>query len=57
MKYSSKNKYELPETAVIEFKHEGIICDSGEIPDMEHGWDLEFNIINCQQDETLHIFY
>lgn len=57
MEYLRKNKYVLPVTEVIEFKHEGIICDSGEVPDMEHGWDIEFCIFNCQQDETHHIFY
>ena len=34
--------YESPVTEVIEVKSEGIVCASGEVPDMEHGWDLEF---------------
>ncbi len=35
-------KYNPPVTEVIELKAEGIICASGEAPDMEHGWDLDF---------------
>ena len=34
--------YESPVTEVIEVMSEGIVCASGEVPDMEHGWDLEF---------------
>ena len=38
--------YESPVTGVIEVKTEGIVCDSdddgGEVPDMEHGWDMDF---------------
>ena len=34
--------YESPVT-VIEVMLEGsIVCASGEVPGMEHGWDLEF---------------
>jgi hypothetical protein len=35
-------KYNPPVTEVIELKAEGIICASGEVPGMEHGWDLDF---------------
>jgi hypothetical protein len=35
--------YESPVTEVIEVMLEGsIVCASGEVPGMEHGWDLEF---------------
>ena len=34
--------YESPVTEVIEVKSKGIVCASGEVPDMEHGWDLVF---------------
>ena len=34
--------YEAPSVEVLELKYEGIICDSGKAPAMEHGWDLEF---------------
>jgi hypothetical protein len=34
--------YESPVTEVIEVMSEGIVCDSGVIPDMEPGWDLIF---------------
>ena len=34
--------YESPVTEVIEVKSEGIVCASGEVPDMSHGWDLVF---------------
>ena len=34
--------YESPVTEVIEVMLEGIVCDSGEVPDMGHGWDLDF---------------
>ncbi len=35
--------YESPVTEVIEVMLEGsIVCASGEVPDMEHGWDLDF---------------
>ena len=34
--------YESPVTEVIEVKSEGIVCASGEVPDMGHGWDLDF---------------
>ena len=34
--------YESPVTEVIEVMFEGIVCASGEVPDMEHGWDLDF---------------
>ena len=27
---------------VIQLNQEGIVCASGEIPEMEHGWDLDF---------------
>ena len=32
--------YESPVTEVIEVMLEGIVCTS--VPDMEHGWDLDF---------------
>ena len=34
--------YESPVTEVIEVILEGIVCTSGEVPNMEHGWDLDF---------------
>ena len=34
--------YESPVAEVIEVMLEGIVCDSGEVPDMGHGWDLDF---------------
>ena len=34
--------YEAPSVEVLEVRSEGIICASGEVPDMEHGWDLDF---------------
>ena len=34
--------YESPVTEVIEVMLEGIVCASGEVPDMGHGWDLDF---------------
>ena len=34
--------YEAPSVEVLELKYEGIVCASGEVPDMEHGWDLDF---------------
>ena len=34
--------YESPVTEVIEVKTEGIVCASGEVPGMEHGWDLDY---------------
>ena len=39
----TKEQYVLPECEVLEMQPEGIICASGEVPDMEHGWDLDFN--------------
>ena len=42
MEESRKLDYELPVTEVIEFIQEGLVCASGEIPDMGHGWDLDF---------------
>lgn len=41
---SSQNTYEPPVTEVIELMQEGIVCASGEVPDMEHGWDLDMNM-------------
>ena len=34
--------YEPPMVGVIEVESEGIVCASGEIPDLVHGWDLYF---------------
>ena len=34
--------YEAPSVEVLELKCEGIICQSGKAPNMEHGWDLDF---------------
>ncbi len=34
--------YESPVTEVIDDMLEGIVCASGIVPDMEHGWDLIF---------------
>lgn len=33
--------YEAPVTEVIGVKQEGIVCASGEVPDMDHGWDID----------------
>lgn len=41
MENSRKKTYELPVTEVIEVKSEGIVCASGEVPGMAHGWDLK----------------
>lgn len=38
-----KLTYETPETDVLEIKSEGFVCDSGEVPNMSHGWDLDFD--------------
>lgn len=37
-----KKKYNSPVTEVMELKIEGIICASGEVPDMGRGWDMDF---------------
>lgn len=37
-----KIAYDSPVIEVIEVKQEGNICDSGVIPDIEHGWELDF---------------
>ena len=42
MEVSRIIKYEPPVTEVIEFRQEGIVCASGEVPDFQHGWDLDF---------------
>lgn len=42
VKNLNKNTYESPVTEVIEIKQEGSFCNSGEIPEMEHGWDIVF---------------
>ena len=34
--------YVSPVTEVIEVMLEGIVCASGEVPNMERGWDLDF---------------
>lgn len=34
--------YEAPSVEVLEVRNEGIICASGEVPDMPRGWDFEF---------------
>jgi hypothetical protein len=34
--------YETPVMKVVEVQSEDIICNSGEVPDMDHGWDLDF---------------
>ena len=42
MEKSRKITYKPPVTEVAEVESEGIVCASGEVPSMEHGWDLEF---------------
>ena len=42
MEDSTRITYEPPLTEIIEIQSEGIVCASGEAPDMEHGWDLVF---------------
>ena len=38
-----KITYEPPVMRVAEVRLEGIVCNhTGEVPDMEHGWDLDF---------------
>ena len=39
---SSRPVYEAPSVEVIEIVPESLIAASGEAPDMEHGWDLDF---------------
>jgi hypothetical protein len=34
--------YERPLAEAVVIKLEGIVCATGEVPDMEHGWDLDF---------------
>ena len=35
--------YEPPVTRVTEVKSEVVFCNhTGEVPDMDHGWDLDF---------------
>lgn len=36
-----KTFYEAPVTEVIEIRQEGIVCASGEVPGMSHGWDID----------------
>ncbi|MBO4924423.1 MAG: hypothetical protein J5382_09930 [Bacteroidales bacterium] len=36
-----KTFYEDPVTEVIEIRQEGIVCASGEVPGMSHGWDID----------------
>ena len=38
-----KEPYVSPECEVLPLYNEGVICGSGEVPDMDHGWDLNFN--------------
>ena len=42
MEKSRKLTYVPPVTVTVELKSEGIVCASGEVPGMTHGWDLEF---------------
>ena len=42
MEESRKFTYVLPVAEVIEISHENMICQSGEIPTMEPGWDMSF---------------
>jgi hypothetical protein len=42
MDESLKYTYEQPVTRVIEIRQAGMVCGSGEVPDMGHGWDLTF---------------
>ena len=38
MKQIEKKNYECPKTEIIEVKHEGILCASGENPDGYWSW-------------------
>jgi hypothetical protein len=42
MNMKEKELYEAPSITIVEVITEGIVCASGEVPDMEHGWDLVF---------------
>ncbi len=42
MEESRKIAYEPPMLEVFVVKSEGIICATGVVPGMEHGWDLDF---------------
>ena len=45
MNTKTKELYCSPECELLELKLEGaVICASGEVPDMKHGWDLDFNV-------------
>lgn len=37
-----RQAYEAPSVEVVEVVPESIIAASGEVPGMEHGWDLVF---------------
>ena len=39
---SSRQVYEAPSVEVVDVVPESIIAASGEVPGMEHGWDLVF---------------
>lgn len=38
----NKGEYVSPEVNVIEIHGLGIICQSGEAPDMQEGWSLKY---------------
>ena len=37
-----KETYVAPVVLDLELSNEGVICASGEVPGMTHGWDLDF---------------
>ena len=37
-----RQAYEAPSVEVLDVVPESIIAASGEVPGMEHGWDLDF---------------
>jgi hypothetical protein len=42
MEELNKLSYVSPVARALELDVESIICASGEVPDMGHGWDLDF---------------
>lgn len=37
-----RGEYISPEANVIEISGQGVICQSGEAPDMQEGWSLKY---------------
>ena len=42
MDIKTKDQYISPESEVLKLCNEGIICGSGEVPDMKPGWEWNF---------------